>query len=120
MVLQLCRTLVGRLNVSIKFDSPEFVADMLGSCVVEVVEDGQGTLPCVLGRVGIAEGLVGVPDTDEDVGFDVAADLLVYPLCVLVAAGGFDLTAKTLVGVGGGFPCIRLPVAVVGFAEQVK
>src|SRR5262249_61204831 len=47
----------------------EFGADLVGVGVVEVVEDGEGLLPGVVGGVVVAGGVVGVAEVGVGVGF---------------------------------------------------
>jgi hypothetical protein len=50
----------------------KFGADGVGVGVVELVKDGQGLLPGVVGGPGVAGGVVGVAEVAQGGGFAVA------------------------------------------------
>src|SRR5215470_15760424 len=97
----------------------EFGAELVGVGVVEVVEDGEGLVPGVVGGVVVAGGAVGVADADEGGGFVVAvAEVAAQGECVVVAGEGLGVVAEVVVGVAEAVPGVGLPVAVAEFLVQ--
>src|SRR5262249_34877123 len=102
-------------------ESGEFDADLVGVGGVELVEDGQGLLPSVLGGLGVAGVLMGVAEAGESGRFFVTvAEVPEQVKGVLVAGDGLDVVAEVVVGVAEAVPRVRLPVAVVELLEQVE
>ena len=78
----------------------EFVADLLGVGVPQILEDGLGLFPGVAGGVEVAGGVVRVAEASEGGGCAVA---LPGPAeqdeCLEVALDGLPVVAEVVVGV---------------------
>jgi hypothetical protein len=76
----------------------EFGTDLVGIGVVEVVEDGEGLLPDVVGGVVVADGVVGVAEVCEGVGFVVAVTKVAdQGEGVVVAGEGVCATRRSVI-----------------------
>jgi hypothetical protein len=97
----------------------EFGAEGVGVGVVQVVEDGQGLLPCLTGCFGRAGRVVGVAEVGEGHGFPIpAAEVAVQVDGVVVAGNGLGVVAEVLMGVAEAVPGTGLPVAVAEIDEE--
>jgi hypothetical protein len=97
----------------------EFGADLVGGGVAEVVEDGQGLSPGIVGGLGIAGGEAGLAEAGEGVGFLVAvAEILEQVQGMLVTGEGLVVVPEVVVGVAEAVPRVRLPISVVEFLVQ--
>jgi hypothetical protein len=97
----------------------EFVADLFGVRVLQVLEDGLGLFPGVTGGVVTTGGVVRVAEAGEGNGFLVAVpDRAEKIECLAVALDGLPVVAEVLVGVAETVECLGLPHLVAEVAVQ--
>jgi hypothetical protein len=100
---------------------------LVGVGVVELVEDGQGLLPSAAGGVGMVGGVVGIADTGEDLGFEVAvAELPVQSECLLAVGESLLVVAEEsmaptdpIEGLSLPSPVVGGPIKVEGLSDQI-
>ena len=85
----------------------------------EVVEDVQGLLPSLAGRIAIASGVVGVAQVGESGGLAMAvAELPLQGEGLLVVGGGLLVTAEVVVGVAGAVQRLSLRPAAAEVLQE--
>jgi hypothetical protein len=96
-------------------------ADAGGVGVVEVGEDVKGVLPCGVGGVGVAGGVVGLAEAGEGGSFvEAVAQAAVQRQCPPVAVEGLGVVGEMVVDVAEAVPGVGLPFAVVERLQQAE
>jgi hypothetical protein len=93
--------------------------DGVGGGVVQVGEDGQGTVPGDAGGIGLTGGGVDVAEAGQGGGFLApVADIAKQGQGVFVAAGGLGVVIEVVMDVAEAVPGGGLPVAIVELLVQ--